>query len=92
MKVYINDNLFIIIIIIIYILPKFESGKIYWLSVKIDWFDSEIYFFTDESVKKQITDSISENLTNSDLESNIFTGWSILNSFEILFVHGETQV
>ena len=25
--------------------------------------------FTDESVKKQITDSISENLTNSNLES-----------------------
>ena len=26
-------------------------------------------FFTDESVKRQITDSISENLTDSDLES-----------------------
>ena len=26
-------------------------------------------FFTDESVKRQITDSISENLTYSDLES-----------------------
>ena len=25
--------------------------------------------FTDESVKRQITDSISENLTDSDLES-----------------------
>ena len=39
--------------------------------MKIDWFDSEIYiFFTDESVKRQITDSISENLTDSDLESS----------------------
>ena len=28
-------------------------------------------FFTDESVKRQITDSISENLTDSDLESNV---------------------
>ena len=27
-------------------------------------------FFIDESVKRQITDSISENLTDSDLESN----------------------
>ena len=27
-------------------------------------------FFTDVSVKRQITDSISENLTDSDLESN----------------------
>ena len=26
-------------------------------------------FFTNESVKRQITDSISENLTDSDLES-----------------------
>ena len=38
-------------------------------SVKIDWFDSEKYFFTDESVKRQITDSISQNLIDSDLES-----------------------
>ena len=37
--------------------------------MKIDLFDSEKYFFTDESVKRQITDSISENLTDSDLES-----------------------
>ena len=50
-------------------LSKFESVKIYWLSVKFDWFDCEKYFFTDESVKRQITDSISENLTDSDLES-----------------------
>ena len=27
--------------------------------------------YTDESVKRQITDSISENFTDSDLESNI---------------------
>ena len=38
--------------------------------MKIDWFDSEKYLFTDESVKRQITDSISENLTDSDLESS----------------------
>ena len=37
--------------------------------MKIDRFDSEKSFFTDESVKRQITDSISENLTDSDLES-----------------------
>ena len=29
----------------------------------------ENIFFTDESVKRQITDSISENFTDSDLES-----------------------
>ena len=39
--------------------------------MKIDWFDSEKYFLTDESVKRQITDSISENLTDSDLESSV---------------------
>ena len=38
-------------------------------SVKINWFNSGKYFVTDESVKKQITGSISENLTDSDLES-----------------------
>ena len=32
-------------------------------------FDSEKYFCTDESLKMQITDSICENLTDSDLES-----------------------
>ena len=34
-----------------------------------DWTVKNI-FFTGESVKMQITDSISENLTNSDLESS----------------------
>ena len=29
--------------------------------------------FTDESVKRQITDSISENLTDSDLESRYYS-------------------
>ena len=38
-------------------------------SVKINWFVSEKYFCTDKSVKRQITDSISEDLTDSDLES-----------------------
>ena len=38
-------------------------------SVKINWFDSKKIIFTDESVKGHITDSISENLTDSDLES-----------------------
>ena len=37
--------------------------------MKINWFNSEKYFFTDESVERQTTDSISENLTDSDLES-----------------------
>ena len=41
--------------------------------VKIDWFDNEKYFYTDESVEMQITGSISKNLTNSDLES---TDWN----------------
>ena len=40
--------------------------------MKIDWFNSEEYFSTDESVKRQITDSISENLTDSDLESIVY--------------------
>ena len=31
--------------------------------------------FTDESVKRQITDWISENLTNSELESIYFTAF-----------------
>ena len=39
------------------------------LTVKINWYNSEKYVFTYESVKRQITDSISENLTDSDLES-----------------------
>ena len=45
--------------------------NIFWLiqSVKINWFDSEKYFCTDESVKMQITGSISENLTDSDWKS-----------------------
>ena len=38
-------------------------------SVIINWFNNEIYFFTDKSVKRQITDSIYENLTDSDSES-----------------------
>ena len=36
--------------------------------MKINWFVSEKYFYTDESVKRQITDLISENSTDSDLE------------------------
>ena len=38
-------------------------------SVKINWFSNEKYFLKDESIKNQISDSISENLTDSDLES-----------------------
>ena len=80
-----------------YVLSKFESVKIYWLSVKFDWFkylkrgycksvkflwlfqwkltDFTVknIFFTDESVKRQITDSISQNLTDSDLESIVIS-------------------
>ena len=37
-------------------------------SVKVNWFEREKYFWTDESVKMQITGSISENLTDSDTE------------------------
>ena len=48
-------------------LSKSESVNIYWLSVKFYWFVSEKYFCPDESVKRQITHSISENLTDSDL-------------------------
>ena len=50
--------------------------------MEIDWFDSEKYFFTDESVKRQITVLISENLTDSDLESRM-TGesYSIITEF-----------
>ena len=36
----------------------------------MNWFVSEKHFYTDESVKRQIADSISENSTDSDLESN----------------------
>ena len=38
-------------------------------SVKMNWFNSEKYCFTDKSVERQITDSISENLSDSDSES-----------------------
>ena len=41
--------------------------------VKINWFSSEKYFFDDESVKRHITDSISENLTDSD-----FHAWTMI--------------
>ena len=37
--------------------------------MKINWLSSENYFSADKSVKRQITDSSSENLTDSDLES-----------------------
>ena len=50
-------------------------------SMKINWFNSEKYVFSDESVKRQITDSISENLTDSDLESGSFKiYWIVINS------------
>ena len=42
--------------------------------MKINWFNSEIYFLTGESVKRQITGSISKNLTDSDLESKFPPG------------------
>ena len=63
--------------------------------MKIDWWDSEKIFFTDELVKRQITDSINENLTDSDLESticepsnfkpfsiNLFENYSCQNKFD----------
>ena len=49
--------------------------------VIINWFNSEIYFLNGESVKRQITDSISKNLTDSDLEST----FSCTAAFGILF-------
>ena len=36
-----------------------------------NYLNSEIYFLTGESVKSQITDSISKNLIYSDLESTL---------------------
>ena len=33
----------------------------------------KIFFFTSKSLKRQITDCISESLTDSDLESNALT-------------------
>ena len=39
-------------------------------SVKINCFKIKKYFLADESVKEKMTDSISENSTDSDLESN----------------------
>ena len=52
--------------------------------MKIDWYDSKKYFFTDESVKRQITDSISENLTDSDLDS-MFSNYYILQIITIYY-------
>ena len=44
-------------------------------------------FFTDQSVKRQITDSISENLTDSDLESNLkIVKLRIANAISFIFV------
>ena len=51
----------------------------------INWFNSEIYFFTDESVKRQITDSICEKLTDSDLESH--GGRNLKNKLELEHIH-----
>ena len=39
--------------------------------MKINWFNSEKYFSTDKSVKRKITDSISEKLTDSDLQRTL---------------------
>ena len=50
-------------------------------SVEINWFVSEQYFCTDESVKRQITDSINENSTDSDLESIYFSTDKFANMF-----------
>ena len=52
-------------------LTDLEEENIFFTdeSVEINLFNSEKYFFTAESVKRQITDSISQNLTDSDLES-----------------------
>ena len=47
--------------------------------MEINWFNSEKYFFTDESVKRQITDSISENFTDSDLESRNLC-WNVIGN------------
>ena len=52
--------------------------------MKIDWFDSEKYFFTDLTVKRQITDSISENLTDSDLESKFVGNFTIIKKSLLL--------
>ena len=46
--------------------------------MKINRFVSEKYFCTDESVKRQITDSVSENSTDSDLEST--------NNYDFTFI------
>ena len=62
-------------------------------SVKINWFNSEKYFFTDESVKRRITDLISENLTDSDLESNQIIFYILyLYIFYIILVKQFTKV
>ena len=42
-----------------------------------------MYFLTGESVKSQITDSISKNLTDSDLESILYI-YTLLEMFEKL--------
>ena len=49
----------------------FDSEKYFSLmnQWKLTDLTVKIIFFTDESVKRQITYSISENLTDSDLES-----------------------
>ena len=39
--------------------------------MQIIWFKNEKDLFIDESVKRQITVSIIENLTDSDLESKV---------------------
>ena len=56
-------------------------------SVKINLFVSEKYFCTDESVKMQITDSISENWTDSNLEStHIYSNIFITRKFSLAFI------
>ena len=51
-------------------------------SLEVTWLKSEKQVFTDESVKRQITDSISENLTVSDLESIIFARYFTIYSIQ----------
>ena len=56
------------------LLSKSESVKIYWLSVKFDWLLQ--CNSTDWTVKNIVfIDSISENLTDSDLDSNDSDQW-----------------
>ena len=60
---------------------KFRRRIIFCTKFNCNCYNSENFFFTDDSLKRKITASASENLTDSNLESsrNVFLRSNIIN-------------